>query len=145
MKQIYERIGTKTEEQMFLNRLVNGFNLPPITSEAILDLTKSIFLEKNVDSAVVRAGQMKMYAVSKKEPPGKPIKDCELCPIVITADAKEDLEIYEKYGMAAYRQQVICRVTDEAYERGGLLTIEDLVKILKSSVRTIKRDIAALT
>lgn len=144
MKQISERIGTKTEEQMFLNRLMNGFNLPPITSEAVLCLTKSIFVKDNVNNAGVRAGQMKMYAVSKKEPPGKSIKDCELLPVVVTIDAKEDIEVYKKHGIAAYRQHIICRVTCEADEQGCLLTIEDMIKILKSSTRTIKRDIAVL-
>jgi len=143
MERMYERIGTKTEEQMFLNRLNSGFNLPPITSEAILSLTKSIFREDG-DNRVLRAGQMKIYAVCKKEPPGKPIKNCEMIPVVITVDAKEDIDVYEKHGMAAYRQHVICRVTDESAEQGGLLSIEDLVRILKSSVRTIKRDIAVL-
>ena len=140
---IYERINIKTEEQMFVNHLESGFRLPPITCEAILGLVKSVFIDE-MDNDLLQAGQMKIYAVSKKEPPGKPIKKCELVPVIITVDTKDDMGVYRKYGLAAYRQHVICRVTEEAFEQDGLLTVEDLVKILKSSPRTIKRDIEVL-
>lgn len=141
---ICERINIETEETMFLNRLESSFNLSPITCEAILSLVKSVFIKDEMDNNLHRAGRMKVYTVSEKEPPGKPTKKCELTPVIITADTREDMDVYREHGLAAYRQQVICRVTEEAFEQGGLLTIEDLVRILKSSVRTIKRDIATL-
>ena len=51
------------------------------------------------------------------------------------------MEVYEKFGLSAYRQHILLRVTQEARDQNALLTIKDLVKLLKSSYSTIKRDI----
>ena len=51
------------------------------------------------------------------------------------------MEVYEKFGLSAYRQHILLRITQEARDQNALLTIKDLVKLLKSSYSTIKRDI----
>jgi transcriptional antiterminator len=48
-------------------------------------------------------------------------------------------------GFKALRQKKVLRLTDEAYEQGGLLTQEDLARLLQVSSRTIRSDIAELT
>ena len=64
--------------------------------------------------------------------------------LFLTLDAPEDMEVCEKFGLSAYRQHVVLRITQEAREQNALLTIKDLVKLLKSSYSTIKRDVKAL-
>ena len=43
------------------------------------------------------------------------------------------MEVYEKYGISAYRQDILLRITQEAREQNALLTIKDLVKQLFSN------------
>ncbi|MBU1299071.1 MAG: DUF1670 domain-containing protein [Bacteroidetes bacterium] len=48
--------------------------------------------------------------------------------VLLTLDAgEEDLRLKEQKGVAALRQHRIERLCHEAYQQGGLLTVEDLV------------------
>jgi len=106
---MYARQDIKTQDQMFLTELNNRFGFAPIVSGSILDLVKSTF--QDVSDAGVKAGQMKVLAVSADEPSGKPLKECKLVPAVITIDAgSEDTEILKKFGSVAQRQSVILRM-----------------------------------
>ena len=60
-------------------------------------------------------------------------------------DGVEDLEVLKSQGFKALRQKKVLRLTDEAYEQGGLLTQEDLARLLQVSSRTIRSDISELT
>ena len=69
------------------------------------------------------------------------ILDSKHVEVILTLDAPEDMEVYEKFGLSAYRQHILLRITQEARDQNALLTIKDLVKLLKSSYSTIKRDL----
>lgn len=138
MNDIYVTKSGMTKEQMFRLRLINGFNFAPIIADAIVDLSKDFF--QNDDSRVCD-GQILYLAISDEEGPGKSILDSKHVEIVLTLDAPEDMDVYEKFGLSSYRQHVLLRITQEARDQNALLTIKDLVKLLKSSYSTIKRDL----
>ena len=142
MKDNYILEGHITREEIFYHKLVTGFKLPPIAAKAAIALAKEILLEEmKVPGGI---GQIKYIAISEKEGPGRKIKDSEHVEVILTLDALEDLETYKKHGLSGYRQQVILRVTNEARDQGALLRIKDLVKLLKTSASTVKRDIKEL-
>lgn len=141
MKDVYVLKNGMTKDQMFRLRLMNGFNFAPITADAILELSKDFFLKTRSD---VRDGQMIYLAISEEEGPEKTILESRHREILLTLDVPEDMEVYEKFGLSAYRQHVLLRITQEAREQNALLAIKDLVKILKNSYSTIKRDIKAI-
>lgn len=141
MKDLYVLKNGMTKEQMFRLRLMDGFNLAPITTSAILELSKDFFQNSRSD---VRDGQMVYLAISDEEGAGKSILDAKHNEIILTLDEPEDMEVYENHGLSAYRQHVLLRIAQETREQNALLTIKDLVKILKSSYSTIKRDIKSL-
>lgn len=142
MKDNYILDGYMTREEIFYHKLVNGFKLPPIAARAAIDLAKKILLEEiKVPGGI---GQIKYIAISEKECPGSKIKDSEHIEVILTLDTPEDLETYKKYGLSGYRQQVILRITNEARDQSALLRIKDLVRLLKASASTIKRDIKEL-
>ncbi|AKB36611.1 hypothetical protein MSSAC_2021 [Methanosarcina siciliae C2J] len=138
MNDIYVLKSGMTKEQMFRLRLINGFNFAPIIADAIIDLSKDFF--QNDDSGVFN-GQILYLAISDEEGPGKSILDSKHVEVILTLDAPEDMDVYEKFGLSAYRQHILLRITQEARDQNALLTIKDLVKLLKSSYSTIKRDI----
>jgi len=138
MNDLYVLKNGMTKDQMFRLRLMDGFNFAPITADAILDLSKDFFLNVRSD---VRDGQMLYLAISEEEGPGKSIIESKHREVILTLDAPEDMEVYEKFGISAYRQHVLLRITQEAREQNALLSIKDLVKLLKCSYSTIKRDL----
>jgi len=138
MNDIYVLKSGMTKEQMFRLRLINGFNFAPIVADAIVDLSKDFFQNKN---SGVCNGQILYLAISDAEGPGKSILDSKHLEIVLTLDAPDDMDVYEKFGLSAYRQHILLRITQEARDQNALLTIKDLVKLLKSSYSTIKRDL----
>lgn len=76
---------------------------------------------------------------------GTPLSDQEKVTVPLTFDGGiEDLEIARTQGLAALRQYRILRPTEEAYDQGGILTQEDLGRLLHVSSRTIRSDIQAL-
>lgn len=56
----------------------------------------------------------------------------------------DDLNILRDQGSEALRQLKVLRLTEEAYFQGGLLTQEDLGRLLQVSSRTIRKDMQAL-
>jgi Protein of unknown function (DUF1670) len=138
MNDIYVLKNGMTKEQMFRLRLINGFNFSPIVADAIVDLSKDFFQN---DNSGICYGQILYLAISDAEGPGKSILDSKHVEVVLTLDAPEDMDVYEKFGLSAYRQHILLRITQEARDQNALLTIKDLVKLLKSSYSTIKRDL----
>ncbi|HJH31382.1 MAG TPA: DUF1670 domain-containing protein [Methanosarcinaceae archaeon] len=126
---------------MFRLHLMNGFNFAPITADAILEMSTDFF---QGNKSNVHDGQMVYLAISDEEGPGKSIIDSKHREVILTLDAPEDMEVYEQFGLSTYRQHVVLRITQQAREQNALLTIKDLVKLLKNSYSTLKRDIKAL-
>jgi hypothetical protein len=85
------------------------------------------------------AGQIIVPAVSVVEPAGKPLKCCKLVNVSVTVNAPQDIEVFDKYGAVALRQHRMLRMLLEAYAQGGLLSQEDLARILAVDLTTVKR------
>lgn len=144
MKDIYITTNQTTKEQLFYNQLISGYNLPPIAAQALVELSRSVFSSGEEDYKKLKPGQIKYFAVSIDEPPGKSIRDCKTIPVVLTLDAPEDMEIYRKTDLISWRRNIIRRICDESYAQRAPLTVKDLLRILKVSYSTIKRDIKDL-
>lgn len=145
-KTVSERLNAKTLDQMFVNRVEQGYECPPFVSNAILETAKSVFVPDQGNQDALTVGQVKILGISASEPAGKPLSKCAMKTAVVTLDAgKEDEEIRGNYGLAALRQARLSRITHEAWDQGVSLTQEDLAfKLLNCGVRTVRRDIKAL-
>ncbi len=138
---LYDRSLEKTPEQIFVNSLRKEFELSPAESQGVLELAKSCLFGELPKTL----GKMKYLCASKKAKHGKPLSEQEMVRVVITLDdGIEDLDVLRIQGLTALRQLKIMRITDEAFIQGGLLTQEDLGRILQVTSRTIRSDIQAL-
>jgi hypothetical protein len=109
-----------------------------------LATAQQVLLPFNGDGEV-REGQMRITVVSAKEPAGKPLAEMKKIGVVVTVDGGlEDLEIQERFGLQGIRRSRLLRMCEEAVDQGGVLTQEDLARLLQTCVRTIRRDIAVL-
>ncbi len=139
-----EQTKVKTLDDVFLNEMQTDFGFTPVVSKAVLERAKSIFKSGQFDTATVNIGQIRILAISSKEKAGKPLKQCKLVPVTLTVDNGEDDNEIRNHSISSWRQAVICRITEEAFDQEALLTEDDISTVLRCSLRTVKRDIKAL-
>jgi hypothetical protein len=90
-------------------------------------------------------GRIRFLCASRKAKHGKPLGEQDMVRVTLTLDnGIEDLDVLREQGSVALRQLRVLRLTEEAYIQYGLLTQEDLARLLQVSVRTIRNDIMAL-
>jgi hypothetical protein len=139
-----DRLSEKTVEQQFLHELENDFELAPATSRALLSAAQQVLLS-SARAGEIRAGQMLVTVVSAREPAGKSLTAMKKLSVVVTVDGGlEDLSVLQQHGAVSLRRQRVLRMTEEAMDQGGVLTQEDLARLLQTGVRTIRRDVAQL-
>jgi hypothetical protein len=133
------RILIKTQDQQLVHRAVHGAGLSPWEAEVLVETVQEVYFAQG-PTQVIQAGQMRYECVAAEEPAGKPLKDCRTVGVVLTVLGRDDRRL-NPFGV---REQRICRLCDEARQQGGLLSQEDLARILMCDERTIRRGIAAL-
>ncbi len=139
-----ERLAEKTAERQFLHEMEVDFELAPAASRAVLQTAQQVLLSSH-DSGQVREGQLRVTVVGVKEPSGKPLSAMKKVAVVVTVDAGlDDLGVLERFGARELRRVRILRMTEEAVDQEGVLTQEDLARLLQTDARTIRRDVAAL-
>jgi hypothetical protein len=136
----YGRLRQKTREQQFVHQLEREFELSPRESRGILEVVQETFLDKEK----LQQGQIEYVCVHAEEGAGKTIAEMRKVCVVLTRERSDDHEIQERLGESAMRRVQILRMTEEAYDQHGLLTQEDLGRILGVSSRTIRRDVEVL-
>ena len=145
-----KRLSLKSLDQSLLSELQRGLGCSHFESRAVLATVKETYLARLHPSEYLRPGQMMVMAISADEPPGKPLRECQFKPIVVTVHAEgTDERVRQgaggRQGIACLRRIQIQRVAWEAVVQGTYLTVEDLAyKVLNCGVRTIEADLARL-
>jgi DNA-binding CsgD family transcriptional regulator len=141
-----QRLKIKTLSQQMKNLAVDGTGISPWEAQILIDTIEEVYFN-DPELKQSKHGQLKYSCVSATEPAGKPIADCQMVTVALTLFADEDdqdLSRTEKDASIEKRQRRVLRITEEAREAGGLLTQEDLAKILMCDIRTVRRDIKDL-
>ena len=136
----YNRLGKKTREHEFVDRLEREFEFSPRESHGVLEVVEEMFF----DNREIGAGQIAYTCISAEEGPGKSIDELKKIRVRLTRELASDRDIQARLGDSAMRKVQILRMTEEAYDQEGLLTQEDLGRILGVSSRTIRRDVEDL-
>lgn len=136
----YNRLRKKTREREFVDRLEGEFEFSPRVSCGVLEVVEEMFF----DNREIGAGQIAYTCVSAEEGSGKPMEEMKKVRVQLTRELTSDHDVEQRLGESAMRKVQILRMTEEAYDQGGLLTQEDLGRILGVSSRTVRRDIEEL-
>jgi hypothetical protein len=138
---LYDRSLEKTPEQVFINSLRKEFELSPAESAGVLELAKRCLFGELPKTL----GRIRFLCASRRAKHGKPLGEQDMIRVTLTIDnGIEDLDVLREQGSIALRQLRILRLTEESYIQGGLLTQEDLSRLLQVSIRTIRNDIIDL-
>ena len=139
-----QRQAIKTPEAAFVHVLQDELQFSARLSGEVLQAAQELLLGHTACTAL-RPGQMRVIVASFKAPFGPPLDDTDLVEVTLTLDAgAEDVAVRERDGLAGLRRGRILRLVDEALEQGGVLTHDDLAKVLGVDTRTIRRDVRTL-
>lgn len=137
------RLQIKTLDQQMKRVAVEGTGISPWEAEVLVETINEVYF---TDPGLKECApyQLKYSCVSASEGPGKPLSKCSMTTVFLTLFAEEDereLPAKGKQASVWRRQRKIMRITEEAREQGGLLSHEDLGRILMCDDRTIRRDV----
>lgn len=139
-----QRLALKTPEASLLHVLQEEFNLSPREAREVVTTACEI-LGLDRPTSQVRPGQVRLVVASLAAPIGPPLQETDRVEVTLTVDAGvEDAEVLAQQGRLALRAGRILRLVDEALEQGGVLTEEDLARVLQVTRRTIERDVRQL-
>jgi DNA-binding MarR family transcriptional regulator len=137
-----DRLRFKTAESRITNYFEKRYNFSPVISESLTSDT--LFFNTVFGNNQRLDGQIIYYAVSNKEPAGKPLKDCQYVKLILTLHDKNDADYREKHGLRDLKLRIIKRICDEAVLQGACLTHEDIAELLFLDRTTVGLYIRAL-
>jgi hypothetical protein len=139
-----KRLALKTPDASFLQVLQEEFNFSLRVSQELLATAKEMLIG-STPAGTVRPGQVRLVVAHMNAPFGPPLAETDKIEVTLTVDqGAEDVIVKGREGLAGQRRGRILRVTVEALEQGGVLTQEDLSRVLGVDERTIRRDVKQL-
>jgi Protein of unknown function (DUF1670) len=142
----FNRLSEKQLDTQFVNEIISGLQCSPFEANAVLDTVHKIYAPYFQSNGSLKPGQIFFQVVGIDNSPAVPLSKCKQITVTLTLDdPNEDLPIRKKSGVIELRQFRIQRVCNEAYQQGGLLTVEDLAnRLFNCGERTICRDLQTL-
>ncbi len=139
----WNRLESKSLDQQFVNEIIHGLNCSPFEASAVLDCVYKVFNGYFESSSPLKPGQIKLQLVAVEAKVNQKLSEAQQVTVTLTLnDDKEDLAIRKKHGIVGLRRHKTERMCREAFDQGGLLTVEDLAyRIFNCGVRTINRDL----
>lgn len=132
----------KTNEKKLLIDLKEEYGFSKALSRSLVHLMRE-HIDENYGN-LRKDYQVIYHPVSVNEPPGKSLEELRKVSVSLTVFDPEDERLLRECGPSGLRKHRIIRLTNEAYDQGGLLVQEDLALLLTTSVRSIRRDIKEL-
>jgi hypothetical protein len=144
--QKWNRLSEKQLDTQFINEIISGLQCSPFEAGAIVDSVYKIYAPYFRTNGSIKPGQILFQVLSIDNNPSVVLSESKQITVTLTYDDPiEDLNIREHSGVIGLRQHRIQRVCNEAYQQGGLLTVEDLAnRLFNCGERTICRDLQSL-
>ncbi len=141
----WNRLKAKSIDAQFTNEMVTGLNCSPFEAEAIVEKVHEIYSPLLETIQGLKPGQIQVAVIDASVTPNVPLAKAKQRLVTLTLHAgEEDIETRKKGSVPALRQKRLCRMCQEAFQQGGLLTLEDLANLFNCGVRTLVNDLAAL-
>lgn len=141
--QKWYRLQQKSLDNQFVQQVISGCNCSSFEAKAILETVNEVYAPFFNNASSLKPGQIQLPIISINTSPKTPLAEAQLVTVTITLfDDIVDLKIRQKKGIVGLRQHRIQRVAIEAFQQGGLLTVEDLAhRLFNCGQRTICRDL----
>lgn len=141
--QKWYRLQQKSLANQFKQEVIQGCNCSSFEANAILETVYEVFAPFFNNASSLRPGQLQLTVIDSNCPPNQKLENAPLVTVILTlSEDEQDLKIRQKHGVIRLRQHRIERVCTEAFQQGGLLTVEDLAhRLFNCGQRTICRDL----
>jgi hypothetical protein len=143
---LQDRLAAKDLDHQFRNRIEHGMGCSPFVSEAITKAVHEIYLPVLDSTSNIKPGQIMFQCLSKSNGSTSRIAEAEQITVVLTLDSGMiDQGVRKQKGVDGLRRFRLIRVCNEAYNQGGLLTVEDIAyRLFNVGERTVVRDLALI-
>ena len=121
-----------------VNELKISFGQSPAIAEAIASTAQEIY---KMESDLTDSGTTLYSCVHSSEPSGKPLVNCKRSSVKLTTWKLSDDKIRD---IKLRKKIVLQRISQEAFDQEGVLTIEDCERLMLTDKRSIKRYISEL-
>jgi len=142
----WRRLSQKQIDQQFVHEMVHGLQCSPFEASAMLDAVYRVYSPYFETSGALKPGQILFQVISVDARPNARLADSKQITVTLTFDAGlEDLEVRRTHGIPSLRRHRMQRMAVEAFQQGGLLTLEDLaIRLFNCGLRTLSRDLDIL-
>lgn len=142
--QKWDRLKQKQLDTQFINSLIQGMNCSMFEAKAIMNCVYDTYQPFFDNASAMKPGQVLFEAVSVENGPSVKLSYCKMGSVILTLDAgEEDLETRQHEGVIGLRRKRFQRIVNEAFQQGGLLTVEDIAnRLLNCGEKTLVRDLA---
>jgi uncharacterized protein DUF1670 len=141
----WNRLQAKSLDSQFKNEMVTGLNCSPFEAEAIVEKVHEIYNPLLETSQGLKPGQIQLMVIDASVAPNVPLVKAKQRLVTLTLHAgAADNEARKNGSVPVLRQKRLCRMCQEAFQQGGVLTLEDLANLFNCGVRTLVNDLAAL-
>jgi hypothetical protein len=141
----WSRLQAKSLDAQLKNEMVTGLNCSPFEAEAIVEKVHEVYSPLLETSQGLKPGQIQLMVVDGSVAPNMPLVNAKQRLVTLTLHAgQEDIEARKDGSVPELRQKRLYRMCQEAFQQGGLLTLEDLANLFNCGVRTLVNDLAAL-
>ena len=139
----WDRLSQKQLDCQFRNEVIRGLQCSPFEAQALLDAVYKVYGLYFETSGALRPGQVLFDVLSVENGPATRLAHSQQITVTLTLDAgEEDLEVRRGDGVIGQRRHRLQRLAHEAFQQGGVLTIEDLAyRLLGCGERTLCRDL----
>jgi len=141
----WERLSAKSLDMQFLHEMYEGLNCSRFEAAAILEKVHEVFEPLLEEGAGVKPGQIQLPVVDASVGPGRPLKEAKQQLVTLTLESEEYTAVRRREGVGGVRRARLERMAEEAFQQGGLLTIEDFAyRVFNCGLRTLVRDLGVL-
>ncbi len=143
--QRWQRAEARHLDAQFLAEIQAGMNCSRFEAEAILAKVHAIYDPVWEGGTRLGPGQVQLMVIDASVAPNVPLAQAQQRLVTLTLDAgADDLAVRRQGGVTALRRHRVARITEEAFQQGGLLTLEGIADLFNCAVRTLVTDLAAL-
>jgi len=141
----WSRAAARSLDAQFVAEVIHGMSCSPFEAEAIRDTVHAVYGPLMEASDTLKPGQIRLAVIDAEEPPNRPLAQARQRVVTLTLDGgAEDRCLRQQAGVIALRRQRFVRICEEAFQQGGLLTLEAVADLFNCAVRTLVSDLAAV-
>ena len=143
--QRWHRSAARHLDAQFMATIMQGMNCSPFEAAAIRDTVQEVYAPLMETTDTLKPGQLRLSVIDAAVAPNVPLARATQRLVTLTFDAgAADRQVRQQGGIIALRRVRFARMCEEAFQQGGLLTLEAVADLCNCAVRTLVSDLAAL-